>query len=320
MPLLQAARLGGLILSLLLAACATAPQTERLLSAPVDLPRSHELTHVAFHPQERYQCGPAALAIVLNETGVAVTPDALVNEVYLPAKQGSLQVEILAAARRHGRVPYLIQPRLDDLLREIAAGNPVLVLQNLGLSWLPRWHYAVVVGFDLEQREITLRSGQEPRHQLSLTTFEHTWARSGNWGVVVLAPERLPATVDKQRYLAAVTGLERAQRTREALIAYRTALTRWPGELVAQMGLGNSAYALGDLAGAEATFRAAIQDHPNAPAAHNNLAQVLMERGNLAEASQQARIAVELGGAELDVARQTLNEIEGKLRPIEPTD
>lgn len=321
MMMWQAARqLDGLILLLLLTACATAPQTERLLSAPVKLPQRYELTQVVFHPQQRYQCGPAALATVLNNTSVAVSPDELVGEIYLPDKQGSLQVEILAGARRHGRIPYPIQPRLDDLLREVAAGNPVLVLQNLALAFAPRWHYAVVVGFDLAQEEIILRSGIEPRHRVSLVTFERTWARGGYWGIVVLAPDRLPASVDKQRYLGAVVGLERATRWHEAQTAYRTALERWPGEFVALMGLGNSAYGLGDLPGAEAAFREAIRQHPDAPAAHNNLAQVLMETGNLAEASQQARLAVELGGPELDVSRQTLNEIEGKLCPTEPTD
>lgn len=314
-------RLGGLIFCLLfLAACASAPQTERLLNTSADLPLQQELTQVPFYPQQRYQCGPAALATVLKGSGVDISPDKLVGEIYLPGKQGSLQVEILAGARRHGRIPYLIQPRLDVLLREVAAGNPVLVLQNLGLSWMPQWHYAVAVGFDLRQREIVLRSGQESRHRIPLVTFERTWARGGYWGVLVLAPDRLPAVVDKQRYLGAVTGLERTHHWREAQTAYRTALARWPQDLSAQMGLGNSAYGLGDLAAAETAFREAIQQHPEAAAAHNNLAQVLMERGNLAEASQQARIAVELGGPEVAVSQQTFDEIEERLCPTSPTD
>lgn len=321
MPTYQAARrLGGLLCFLLLTACASAPQTARLFSAPIDLPPRIELTQVPFHPQERYQCGPAALATVLNASGVAISPDSLINEVYLPDLHGSLQVEILAGARRHGRIPYPIQPKMDDLLREVATGLPVLVLQNLGLSWAPQWHYAVAVGFDLEQREIILRSGQEPRHRIPLVTFERTWARGGYWGIVVLAPDRLPTNVDKQRYLGAVTGLERTGHWKEARTAYQTALAVWPQELVAQMGLGNSAYALGDQSGAEAAFRTAIQHHPEAAAAHNNLAQVLMETGNLAEASQQARMAVELGGPELAVSRQTFNEIEARLCPTSPTD
>ena len=64
--------------------------------------------------------------------GVKVTPEELVPQVYLPERKGSLQVEMLAAARRHGMVSYQLAPRFEDVLREIAAGTPVVVLQNLG--------------------------------------------------------------------------------------------------------------------------------------------------------------------------------------------
>ena len=88
-----------------LTGCAT-PQVAALLARPpATLPARVELTGVPFHPQEEYQCGPAALATVLVHAGVATTPDALVPEVYLPARGGSLQAEMLAAARRHGRWP-----------------------------------------------------------------------------------------------------------------------------------------------------------------------------------------------------------------------
>lgn len=45
-----------------------------------------------------------------------------------------------AAARRHGAVAYVLPDRLDALLEEITAGHPVVVLQNLGLQWIPSWH------------------------------------------------------------------------------------------------------------------------------------------------------------------------------------
>src|SRR3569623_1363896 len=127
--------------------------------APADLTHAVELDAVPFFPQERYQCGPAALATVLAWSGAAVTADQLVPQVYLPARQGSLQPELLAAARRYQRLPYVLEPDLAALLREVGAGHPVLVLQNLGLSWAPRWHNAVVVGYDLARDEVVLRSG-----------------------------------------------------------------------------------------------------------------------------------------------------------------
>lgn len=297
----------------MLAGCAT-PQTDRLLESATAFPRPVELTAVPFFPQEAYQCGPAALATVLNGSGLNVTPEELTPQVYLPERQGSLQFELLAAARRHGRVPYVLRPQLEAITTEIASGNPVLVLQNLGISAVPFWHYAVVVGFDLARAEVVLRSGREHRHVTSLRTFEHTWRRGDYWAVVVLPPGELPQTAEELPYLQSVLVLEKLKRWQDAASAYGAALTRWPRSLGAHMGLGNSRYALGNLRAAEAAFRAATHAHPNAAVAFNNLAQVLADRARWREAEQAARKAVEIGGENADIFRQTLARVEARTK------
>lgn len=296
--------------ALLLAGCASSPPLlgERVASAfaePV------ELSEVPFFPQEAYQCGPAALATVLNWSGVAVTPEALTPQVYLPERKGTLAIELMAAARRHGRVPYVLRPELEALLAEVAAGHPVLVLQNLGLDWLPRWHYAVVVGFDLGRGEIVLRSGRLARRFTRLSVFARTWRRGDSWAMVVLPPERLPRTAEELPYLEAVAALERVGRHAEAAQGYSAALTRWPHSLPARLGLGNVRYALGDLAEAEAAFRRLLQDQPDYAPAWNNLAQVLADQGRFGEAEAAARRALDLDdkGAHASLYRQTLDLI-----------
>jgi len=85
-----------------------APQTyvlkEALKEKSVDLPPRTELAAVPFFPQIDYYCGPSSLAMVLQAAGVDVKPEALVDQVFLPGRKGSLQVEMLAAARRHGLI------------------------------------------------------------------------------------------------------------------------------------------------------------------------------------------------------------------------
>ncbi len=297
----------------MLAGCAT-PQTERLLETAPAFPQPVELTAVPFFPQEAYHCGPAALATVLNNSGLNVTPEELAPQVYLPERQGSLQFELLAATRRHGHVPYVLRPQLETLVTEVASGNPVLVLQNLGLAALPRWHYAVVVGFDLSRAEVVLRSGRERRHITSLRTFENTWRRSDYWAIVILPPEKLPHTAEELPYLQSVLALEKLKRWQDTATAYGSALKRWPKSLGAQVGLGNSRYALGDLHAAEAAFRAATRDHPQAAVAFNNLAQVLADRKRWGEAERAARRAMELGGDNAEVFRQTLTRIETRAK------
>jgi len=202
-----------------------------------------ELTATPFFPQERYQCGPAALATVLNARGKAVTPEALVPQVYLPAREGSLQAEIMAAARRQGLLALAVEPALDALLAEIAAGHPVLVLQNLGLDWLPRWHYAVAIGYDLERQELILRSGTAPRRITPLRVFLNTWDRAARWGIVVLTPGTFPARPQAAPYLETASALE-SPACSGASAAYQ-ASTDDVGQPRRRLGLGNAEYALG---------------------------------------------------------------------------
>jgi tetratricopeptide (TPR) repeat protein len=292
----------------LLAGCA-APQVSRLVAQrPAGLPDAAEIVATPFFPQEDYQCGPASLAAVLIHAGRDATPASLLPQVYLPGRRGSLQVEMLTTARRHGLVAYVLAPRMEDLLRELAAGTPVVVLQNLALDWWPQWHYAVAIGYDLGRREVVVRSGVTRRLTMSLDTFEHTWARSGHWAMAALPPDRLPATAVESSYLAAVAALERLAPA-AARRGYETALARWPGSVAARLGLGNASYALGDLPGAAAAYLRATLDHPEAADAWNNLAQALHESGSRAQALAAARRAVSLGGPRLPAYRETLDGI-----------
>jgi tetratricopeptide (TPR) repeat protein len=247
--------------------------------------------------------------MAFGAAGKPIEPEALAPQVYLPGRQGSLQLEMLAATRRNGLVAVELKPSLSDLLSEIAAGNPVIVLQNLAFDWYPVWHYAVAIGYDLNEGSVTLRSGQERRSEVPMGTFERTWARGGYWAMLALPPGRMPASVADADYLNAVARLERAGSYDAAQAAYAHAVERWPGNLVALAGLGNAAYRLGDLEGAEQAFRRATLAHPLSPAAHNNLAQTLMELGRDDEALAEARIAVGLGGPLEDVSVRTLDSI-----------
>lgn len=273
------------------------------------MPAATEIAAVPFFPQEDYQCGPASLAGVLTYADRATTPETLLPQVYVPGRKGSFQAEMLAATRRHGLVAYRIPPRLEDLLRELAAGNPVLVLQNLALDWAPQWHYAVAIGYDLGTREIILRSGVTRRLVMSLDTFERTWARSGHWAMVASAPPHMPASAQELAYVAALAALERLDPT-AAQPGYEAALARWPDSSAAAIGLGNSLYARRDVTGAAVEYRRATQRHPDFADAWNNLAQALAELGRREEALAAARRAVALGGPRLPQYRETLEAIE----------
>ena len=272
------------------------------------LPQRSEVAGVPFFAQEDYQCGPAAMAMALGRSGLRVTPEELTEKVYTARLRGSLQPAMIAAARRLGRLAYVISTP-DALLREIAAGHPVVVLQNLGLDWVPVWHYAVVIGYDIPEGVVILHSGRDERLLTDWRVFENTWSRAGNWGLLVLRPEEMPATAKETAYVEAVIGLERAGSREVAARGYETALSRWPENLTALMGLGNSRYAMGDMIAAEGAFRRAAAAHPQSGAAWNNLADTLLRLGRKNEALAAVNRALELGGPEAGIYRQTLEEI-----------
>lgn len=275
----------------LLAGCAQlVPQTVALRSAwPEGVPRKVELESVPFFPQEDYQCGPAALATVLANTGASVTPDGLVKQVFVPARHGSLQLEMLAAARTWGRVSYQLAPKYTDVLREVAAGNPVVVLQDVGLMspMFPEWHYAVVNGFDYATGTIYLRSGRNPRQEMPFTYFEREWIPGDHWAMVVTPPDRIPATATEDGWVNAVIAMARVGGADAALKGYDAALRRWPGNLPAMIGVANIYHDRGDNTRAVAILREAQHKHPQSAIVTNNLAQALSDAGHNTEALAQ---------------------------------
>jgi len=250
-----------------------------------------ELDATPFFPQERYQCGPAALATVLSAAGVVLTADALVPQVYLPGRQGSLQPELVAATRRYDRVPYLLPPSTEALLATLDGGFPVLVLQKLGAGPVPGWHYAVVVGYDVPRDRIVLRSGTERRKEMSARSFLATWDRAERWALVALQPGTLPPAADFARYMEAVAGLEAVGRRDVAAQAYEAAAREWPTQSLPQLALANLAHARGDLVAAERGFHAAVRLDPRDPAARNNRAEVLRQLGCSTLARREIEVA-----------------------------
>lgn len=285
---------GILVAMLLLAGCA-GRETSAVIAGSEGLPPVAEVASVPFFPQEDKACGPASLAMVLNWSGQSIGPDSLSAQVYTPGREGSLAMDMVAAARRQGRMAVPVHG-LRNLLAELAAGHPVVVFQNLGLDIKPVWHFAVAIGYDLSARKIRLHSGLDEGMVMSLDTFEHTWERTARWAMVVMPPDRLSVTAAEGDAVEAAAGLERVGLGPAAAQAFETILARWPHSLPAVMGLGNARYGQGDLPAAERAFADAARRHPDSAPAWNNWAHVLLKLGRVKDAVHASRRAVALGG------------------------
>jgi tetratricopeptide (TPR) repeat protein len=184
------------------------------------------------------------------------------------------------------------------LLREVAAGNPVIVFENLSLSWLPQWHYAIVFGYDLVQQKILMHSGPEAFKWWDLRKFERSWKLGEYWGMVVLPPGALAATADEFAHVRATAALEKIGSVEEAERSYHKILQRWPQSLGANIGLGNITYEKNQVLEAVQYLRHATEYHPQSAPAWHNLA-LAQEAALMKKAAQRSALrAIELAAAD----------------------
>jgi len=280
-----------------------------------------ELSETVFFPQQRYQCGPASLAMLLTAAGISVTPEELVAKIYLPARKGSLQLELIAATRGYGRIPYVINGNIPALSGELRAGRPVLVLQNLGLSFLPIYHYALVIGL-LPPDKVILRSGVDRRLLMDLNRFLETWEAAGAWAMIALRPGKLPDTLELTDYLISVNSFEQQGNVSGAETAYRAALTISPENEIALFALANNYLLQGENEPAESLFRRLFQINPDHIAAANNLADLLGRRGcysaSLTLINRAATIAANEKSPLTDIVLQTRQDIIELIQTSDP--
>lgn len=170
------------------------------------LPDRVELTAVPFYRGDDDQGAPTALAALLRDRGVNVTPGLVAPYLKLPASAPVLDRSLEEAARQYGLVVYPVDGQFPALLTQVAAGNPVLLRYRTGTLWGSD-QYALLVGYDRFRSHVLLRSGNQRRQLMSFSGFVSAWQAGGNWAVLAQAPGRLPAEVDPARWREAAARL-----------------------------------------------------------------------------------------------------------------
>ncbi len=202
----------------------------------------------------------------------------------IPAKGGTLQIELVAAARANGMLVYPLEPTFDALICELCEHHPVIVLVNRSYSWYPLWHYAPVTGYDEKAQTILMHFGDTSNEALPVGTFAALWERSNNWGVVLIPPGQLPASATPEKFLRSAYDFEKIGMTNEAITAYETALTRWPDYIPILFALGNAYYNSHQISKAEEVYRYILLIDHKYPYALNNLADLLCHTSRSDEA------------------------------------
>jgi ABC-type bacteriocin/lantibiotic exporter with double-glycine peptidase domain len=207
LPRLQGFSLGFLLVTAGLIGCASVRRPEppslslEVVRSDVAAGHGHLVETVPFVGQMEYQCGPAALAMVLQHYGARVEAEEIARRLDLPSARGVLNLELEFYARRLGFRTRAFQGTLDRAKSELRGGRPLIVFQDLGaigpdlvVTSVP--HFAVLLGYDDRAGVVVLHSGTTPYRLVSYADFERTWRAGRGWTLLVTpagrARESLP--------------------------------------------------------------------------------------------------------------------------------
>lgn len=274
--------------------CATATkQTDKLVKDKEGLPQKSKIINVPLFKQESFHCGPASLAMVMTHAGGTISMSELSSQVITSNMKGSFKTDMLSAIRRQGFLAIPIKD-LKSMITEVSVGVPVVVFQNLGFSWWPQWHYAVVTGHDFSGPDIILHTGDKSYKKMDMRLFERSWILGGHWSYLVLQPGQISVTADEKTHVEAASMLEVLGSLRAAQIAFERILKRWPTGLGALLGLGNVSYQFKKYSQSVQYLEKAVKFHPASAIAWHNLATAQGAAGKKSEAKKSAIKAVEL--------------------------
>jgi ABC-type bacteriocin/lantibiotic exporter with double-glycine peptidase domain len=149
-----------------------------LLAAALDVP---------FVPQQKDTCGAAALAMVLQYYGVAVSHDQVAGELLQPELKGIAGSRLAAFAAGRGLTAVAHAGDVDHLRDHVGKGRPMVVAWAMGKG---RYHDVVVIGFDdARGRVIVHDPARGAAKTIDRRTFERRWAGAGYWTLLVAPPK-----------------------------------------------------------------------------------------------------------------------------------
>ncbi len=97
--------------------------------------------------QQTNDCGPAALASVLQYRGIDIPLEEITEEVYIPALRRTLMPDMENYARDLGRSTRSGRGSIDFLKESLDEADPVIILMEAGSGFIGSPHYIVIWGY-----------------------------------------------------------------------------------------------------------------------------------------------------------------------------
>jgi len=147
------------------------------------------IVDVPFFSQEAYQCGPTALAIVMDywhiKTGGGkwVTPEEVASSIYSPSARGVLAIDLEIYAQKHGFATEQYSGGLDDLKKRIDRGTPPIIFVDYGFLSYEANHFMVVTGY--VKGSVIVHSGRLKNQIVPDRQLEKIWSKNRHWTLLL---------------------------------------------------------------------------------------------------------------------------------------
>jgi predicted double-glycine peptidase len=148
------------------------------------------IVQVPYFEQEDFQCGPAALATVINywhikdeKSDKRITVDSIIAEIYSPSAKGVLGLDLEFYARKLGFNVVQYSGTLEEIKRSIDAKSPIIILVDYGATFLQQNHFMVAKGYTHDS--IVFNSGRRENQLISNEALMRIWKKTGFWALTV---------------------------------------------------------------------------------------------------------------------------------------
>jgi predicted double-glycine peptidase len=170
-----------LAMLLYLAGCATF--TEIL---PSD---ARTIDQFPYFQQEDFQCGPAALATVINywytknKSNKRLSVETIVGKIYSPSAKGVLGLDLEAYARKLGFNAVQSSGTIEEIKSSIDAKIPVIILVDYGGAFHQQNHFMVAKGYTHDC--IVFNSGRRENLLIPIETLQRIWKKTNFWALII---------------------------------------------------------------------------------------------------------------------------------------
>jgi hypothetical protein len=120
--------------------------------------------------------------MLLRFHGRPATTRELIEETRIAGLRGTLITDLAAAARGRGLAAQVTNLDLEGLRRRIVAGEPVILLIDLGVSAWSRPHYLLAYG--VKPEGVLAHSGRTRGKLIPYATLLRQWEKMGRLAVV----------------------------------------------------------------------------------------------------------------------------------------